>query len=182
MISVWVCRVVIGFGCYLRLAPKSGNRLYRLNDRVRCTGRVGRTPSLVFLGREGEVCDLVGEKLYGRQIEQALQQIDPEGTCDFAMLAPAEHGRGYQLFLDAAAEPRGADLASALDKALHTNYHYAHARAVGQLAAIVPAYVKNAAARHRSIRTLEGTRAGATKPPALDAHRDWVQRFGLTQG
>ena len=45
---------------------------YRLRDSVRVTGFIGQTPALQFLGRNGNVSDLFGEKLSEAFVTQAI--------------------------------------------------------------------------------------------------------------
>jgi hypothetical protein len=171
--------VEVGREYTVLLTTGGGLYRYRLGDRVRCTGRVGRTPCLEFLGRDGVVCDLAGEKLYDVHVVQALGHADAAGTCAFAMLAPAHHGRGYLLFVDGAADADA--LAAALDSELRANYHYHHARAVGQLLPVAAVRVDDALGRFRAAELRRGMRPGAIKVPALDPRTDWEWIF-VTQG
>src|SRR4029079_6464270 len=73
---------------------------YCLQDRVRVEGFVEKTPSLRFLGKEGHVSDLRGEKLHESFVAGVLARIfERAGIAPrFAMLAPDENG--YALYLE----------------------------------------------------------------------------------
>jgi hypothetical protein len=150
---------------------------YRLGDVVRVVGRIGRTPSVRFVGRAGIVSDLRGEKLtdafVARAIDAALRAAGT-GRPAFAMLAP--DGGGYGLFMSAPAPPA---LADALDDALATNPHYRYCRHLGQLAAPrVVAVGPHAYQRYCDRLALRGIRVGDVKPVALSREDGWRAWFG----
>ena len=47
---------------------------YRLRDSVRVTGFIGQTPALQFLGRNGNVSDLFGEKLSEAFVTETIHE------------------------------------------------------------------------------------------------------------
>jgi hypothetical protein len=59
-------------------------------DRVRVTGFINAAPCFRFVGREGLVSDLFGEKLDGPFVEDLLRRItEPQGiNARFRLLAP----------------------------------------------------------------------------------------------
>ena len=67
---------------------------YRLGDQVRVAGRIGRTPCLEFVRREGGVSDMCGEKLTLADAEAALDQaLAATGVrFAFAVLVPERQG------------------------------------------------------------------------------------------
>lgn len=160
----------IGAEYTVLLTTGGGLYRYRLGDRVRVTDFAKATPTLEFIGREGGVSDLCGEKLNPAFVAKILADL-PTGT--FAMLAPADTGNAYILFAESHADP------IELDAALKENPHYAYARQIGQLA---PARVieidRNAAASHLARCVSLGIRAGDVKPPSLDTRRGWESWFG----
>jgi hypothetical protein len=105
---------------------------YRLGDHVRVTGWVGRTPSLKFLGRKGNISDRFGEKLSELFVVEILREVFGSDPPRFALLAPDEDPAGcrYTLYVEAKAQ---AHWAGALDRALRRNLHYAYCRDLGQL-------------------------------------------------
>jgi hypothetical protein len=146
---------------------------YRLGDRVEVTGFAGRTPSLRFLGREGHVSDLRGEKLHESFVAGALAQafrrlgLAPR----FAMLAPDEErpeAPRYVLYLET--ESPIPVLAAALEEELAANPHYRACVALGQLAPAAVFLVEGEAFPLYLHRCRErGQRLGDVKPLALSS-------------
>ncbi len=156
---------------------------YRLGDVVRVEGFLGRTPCLRFLGREGNVSDQVGEKLHGIHVEQVLRKI--ETACGlrfgFAMVAPHRDGGTvrYLLYFNLIRGAVSDRLAFELETGLRENYHYAHARNLGQLgpAGLFPV-AGDAEAAYRSFLVLRGLKPGDIKPTPLHAEAVWRGIFG----
>jgi hypothetical protein len=155
---------------------------YRLEDRVEVTGFAGRTPSLKFLGREGHVSDLRGEKLHESFVAGALARafrrlgIAPR----FAMLAPEEHPSGpprYVLYLEAEG-PIPPALLKAVEEELAANPHYRACVALGQLAPAAVFLVEGAAfPRYLQKCRERGQRLGDIKPLALSVSSGWSDVF-----
>ena len=151
---------------------------YRLEDRVAVTGFVGRTPSLRFLGKEGHVSDLRGEKLHESFVAGALERAFRRlgVTARFAMLAPEE--RGYTLYLEAQ-PPLPPELERTIEEELAANPHYRSCVALGQLA---PARVFLIAGdgfnRYLQRCRERGQRIGDVKPLALSSLPGWSSVFG----
>ncbi|NLI79073.1 MAG: GH3 auxin-responsive promoter family protein [Candidatus Riflebacteria bacterium] len=172
---------------------------YELNDIVQVVGRWHSFPCLCFLGKEGVVSDLCGEKLHARHVERILAARGLAGTGAF--LAPrsasAAGPAGYDLFLPTAALPALlagaaggqvsrevlAELAAALDRDLGANFHYDWCRRVGQLGPCLVVAVAGDAAVLREGRArrlaAEGRRLGTLKFPALSPQRDWEPWLNL---
>jgi hypothetical protein len=152
---------------------------YRLQDRVAVDGFVGPTPSLRFLGKEGHVSDLRGEKLQESFVAGALARTF-EGlrlSPRFALLAPNdEEPPGYILYVEVPEPP--PTLAATLDAELSANPQYRLCVALGQLA---PAKVfrieKDGAARYLEHRRGRGQRLGDVKPLALSNETGWSRVF-----
>jgi hypothetical protein len=141
---------------------------YRLGDRVRVGERIGATPSLAFVGREGEVSDLVGEKLAERFVRSALDAL-PLGPSRFRALVPLREpdGRGrYVLLLDRAPDSR-VGLSDHLDTLLQEAHRYREARRLGQLDAPTLAVLPSATDRLLDVLEARGMRRGAIKPTCL---------------
>lgn len=118
------------------LSTGSGFLRYRMNDRLRVTGHLGRTPCFQFLGRNDGV-DLVGEKMATVHVQAVLDALPyAPGFRPVTVLA-LDRGvgvaakPGYVLLVDAvtdtppaasAAEERS--LAQALESRLSTHFHY----------------------------------------------------------
>ena len=149
---------------------------YRLGDRVRVDGLVGRTPSLRFVGRGDHVVDRCGEKLneyfVGRAVRETLAAAGVHAH--FSTLAPERDGNRYRyaLFVHSDAMPSAA-IAEHLDERLSTNPHYRYCRALGQLsAAVVVRVTASAAADLMKAEAASGRRLGDVKASALSNRED----------
>ncbi|MCP2086842.1 UNVERIFIED_ORG: hypothetical protein J2Y81_002859 [Paraburkholderia sediminicola] len=151
----------------------TGGGLYRyaLGDRVRVTRFTGRTPCIVFMGRAGASCDLVGEKLDERMVGDALAPVFASGAS--ACLVPdAQADVPHYVMLLAGVPREGAEmLRDAIETRLDRIFHYAHARRIGQLDPLRVRWLSDAPARlgdllqHAAERS--GIRAGDVKPSPL---------------
>jgi hypothetical protein len=167
----------------LVITTSGGLYRYRSGDRVRVDGRVGRTPSVRFVGRGDQVVDQVGEKLHEAFVVTALAAAMPAALPgaraagpSFAMLAPdAAAGRpGYTLYVDRAPAPGAL---ARLEQALRDNPHYAYARDLGQLGPLRLFVIEdNAHAAYLEHRARSRT-LGDIKPAALSAAGDWSAVF-----
>lgn len=146
---------------------------YRLGDMVECTGHLGATPSLRFLGRAGRVSDLRGEKLSEPFVSEALRTLWRTGAPPaVAILRARDDGThaGYELVLstETLGEPV-VEVTRRLERALEANPHYALARRLGQLAPVRVVEVSPNAAQDqlREASQRRGARIGDMKPPTL---------------
>ncbi len=160
---------------------------YRLGDLVRVAGRVGRTPCLEFVRREGGVSDICGEKLTLSDAEAALDQACAATGVRFAfsVLVPErqEMAAGYDLLVQ---PPRGtpsallAACAIAVDTELQANFHYLHARRLGQLRPVRVRVIRGDADRQYRAQLLKlGARHGDIKYPALRTEMGWPAAFEM---
>jgi len=152
---------------------------YRLQDQVRVTGFVEKTPAFRFLGRKGNVSDRFGEKLSQAFVSQVLQQLTTnlQTTPRFAMLAPDEDSSGccYTLYVEGAIE---AKLATRLDALLRQNPHYEWCRKLDQLRP--PRVFQITADGYETFvsrEMCEGTRLGDIKPVSLSLRGGWSDHF-----
>jgi hypothetical protein len=150
---------------------------YRLGDRVAVNGWVGRTPSLRFLGRAGNISDRFGEKLSEEFVADVLSELFRERSSRFALLAPDEDAAGcrYTLYIEGAPPP---DCVEALDAALSCNPQYAWCRELGQL--LPPRLFLIARSGFESFverQTASGARVGDIKPAALSRSSGWSKVF-----
>lgn len=163
------------------LTTGGGLYRYRLQDQVRVEGFLERTPSLRFLGKEGRVSDLRGEKLHESFVAGALARgFEKTGIAPrFALLAPVEEGpAGYVLYLETE-EPPPAGLAKELDEELSANPHYRLCQALGQLAVVrVQRLEKDSFSRYLEHCRRRGQRVGDVKPLALSTWSGWGNVFG----
>jgi hypothetical protein len=162
------------------LTTGGGLYRYRLNDRIRVVGFIKQCPLVEFIGREGIVCDLCGEKLAEPFVRSCLDKAARSfgSTWSFAMLAPADSTKPqYVLFVAGDNTPESSHIALMLDESLCQNVHYAHARRIGQLGCIrtvhLPRSATEAWARYQQRLAAEGARIGDIKPAALDPRAGW---------
>jgi len=147
--------------------------LYRYcsGDMVRFEGRnhVGR-PILQFIGRQGLVSDLAGEKLTESFVSHCLQDI-----AGFKMLVPTSAGDGYMLVVDRSMSGLTVE---AIERRLMHNPQYAYARKLGQLKPLELLQVVAPWSRYERFQSQQGVRLGDIKPVALRGERHWVNLFG----
>ncbi|MBJ3778153.1 GH3 family domain-containing protein [Acuticoccus mangrovi] len=141
---------------------------YRLGDRVRACERIGATPSLVFLGRAGEVADLVGEKLSADFLRAALDGILADVPSPPLVVVPVRtaNGGAYHLLVDASPD-EATLLADRLEGALSAAVHYRAARRLGQLEPLRARSVPHLSARLQRFHMGEGMRLGDIKDQLL---------------
>jgi hypothetical protein len=150
---------------------------YRLGDFVRVIGRVGRTPSLQFLGRTGNISDRFGEKLSELFVENAVREVLAHDNPRFVMVAPDtdEQGCRYTLYVEGQGQFQWA---GALDNMLRQNPHYAYCRDLGQLLPTRLFVIQNGAYEAFTRRqAAQGGRLGDIKPTMLSQASGWSQIF-----
>lgn len=121
----------------------SGLLRYKLHDLVEVTGFCRQTPEIRFLGRESLVSDIAGEKLHHHHVEHVILAIQKENSLEFdvAFMTPVlqhenGHAVGAYMLCVYSSKPINNDwkkMASDADEKLCRNYHYRHARSLGQL-------------------------------------------------
>jgi len=152
---------------------------YRLRDLVEVTGFAGRTPSLRFLGRSGNVSDLFGEKLseafVGHAIQETLSGLDAKPK--FVLLAPDQDEQGCRYTLYVEGRPPG-NVAELLDCSLRRNPHYAQCRDLGQLQPVRLFLIADRGYETFVKReTTEGSRLGDVKPALFSRKPGWSAVF-----
>lgn len=111
---------------------------YRLGDMVECDGFCGRTPTLRFLGRAGNVSDLCGEKLSESFVAECFADLWPggDGRPIVAYLRAQSDSQGTPGYDLVVASPMDEKRVESLDSLLRRNPHYDLARRLGQLRAV----------------------------------------------
>ena len=166
---------------YTVIVTAGGLWRYRLGDLVEVDGFISATPSLRFIGRDGGVSDVCGEKLTEAFVTRGLEAVCAAfGFAPrFAMLAPESDaaGRwGYTLFVEGETPN---DLAACLDKELGNNPHYALCRDLGQLGPVGCFRVIGGAYElFCKAGVHKGRRLGDIKPQSLSPRTDWRNYFG----
>lgn len=150
---------------------------YRLEDRVRVSGYVQRTPSLKFLGRGGGISDRFGEKLSEGFVAGVLHEIFGTQAPRFALLAPDVDESGWRYTLYVEGEVSG-DCAEALDRALRWNPHYDYCRDLGQLSDVSIFVIAHGGYEAFARRlAANGARLGDIKPANLSRLSGWSEAF-----
>jgi hypothetical protein len=152
---------------------------YRTHDQVRVTGFAGRTPTLRFTGRIGNVSDLFGEKLSESFVIEAIQSTFASSISkpQFTLLAPVQNAMGWNYTLYVEGDV-GANTAEALDRTLCQNPNYSHCRELGQLQPVELFPIKSRGYESFVKRLVsEGKRLGDIKPLALSRASGWSKTF-----
>ncbi len=167
-------------GIYEIVVTNSGGLWrYRLKDQVRVTSFIGKTPSLSFLGKIGNLSDRFGEKLSEHFVAQAIQKaIAGLATLPrFALLAPDddESGCRYTLYAEGKIQ---SDLALRLEAILQENLQYAWCRKLGQLKSLRLFQINSGGYEAFVAHELShGMRLGEIKPRSLSLKNGWTRIF-----
>ncbi len=150
----------------LIISQKGGLYRYRIGDQVRVSSRHLNTPCLEFIGRDHQICDLVGEKLNEHFVRTQLHLM-PQRNSRFRCLVPCwtPHPH-YQLILDQS-EPHFDLMIRDLDRALQASPHYRLARQLGQLGPIQGKVYPQILEVMIGTRLRSGCRWGDIKLPCL---------------
>jgi len=110
---------------------------YDMNDIVRVTGTIGRTPTLAFVRKGRGVTNITGEKVTEDQVNLAVADVARAAEIEVRFYVVVADGNAvsYCAYLESNAKPeRVAALAAALDARLAAlNIEYASKRASGRL-------------------------------------------------
>lgn len=171
-------------GATYRVVVTTAGGLYRyqLGDRVEVIGRLGRTPSLRFVGRADAVSDRRGEKLSDGFVGEAVRSVLSRAgiTSRFAMMAPQQIDDDVRYALYMETEDDVTALADAIDAALSANPHYAYCRKLGQLQPAAVARIRRDGYEAYVARMVaRGQRMGNVKPAALSPLDGWEAVFDL---
>ncbi len=166
-----LCKVERGQTYHLILTTGGGLYRYRTNDRIEVTGFRHRTPCLRFLTRNNMTSDLFGEKISQAQAERICGNLPCAFT--FAMIAPEPVEQTYRYALYIEAETVPPEITAHLENGLCENYHYRHARNLGQLEQAVVHRVDNGTRKVRCYMAGCGLREGDIKLTALRTETHW---------
>jgi hypothetical protein len=135
--------VEVGREYFLVVTNWAGLWRYDIDDRVRVTARLGRSPVFEFLSRGSHTASITGEKLTEHQVIAAMRGACGEvsaAVCRFVVQGRFSRPPYYELRLEGAPAARGAALAEAFDRHLkRLNVEYRAKRDSGRLAAVRPA-------------------------------------------
>jgi hypothetical protein len=166
-----------GSDYYIIVTTPSGLYRYFINDLVRVTGFLHRTPLLKFLQKGKGVTNITGEKLYEAQVLAAVRAAMTGFGRDarFIMMLADEEARDYRLYVepDPGARPDAAALAEAVDARLRElNVEYEAKRDSGRLGAIRVAWLApDAGEAYKRACVQQGQREGQFKTMALAYRR-----------
>ena len=171
-----------------RVIVTTGGGLYRypLGDLVKVTGFIGTAPCLRFMGREGNISDLFGEKLNGIFVEELVRRLLTQhgASASFFLLAPvidATGKTGYTLFLQTEVSFNFSRLQSDLERGLAENFHYAHCRRLGQLQEshiyLIDGRTLPAETVFQKQISFRGRKLGDIKMAAIDNQAGWERHF-----
>lgn len=158
---------------YLIVSTPSGLYRYFINDIVRVTGHLHRTPLLKFVQKGRGVTSITGEKLYEGQVLAAVQgaAADAGLTLRFVKMLADEQAQTYRLYAetDAAAAITAAEFALAVDTRLQAiNIEYAAKRESGRLATLSAAWLQpETGEAYKQFCVGLGQREGQFKPAVL---------------
>lgn len=162
-----------GVDYYILVTTPSGLYRYFINDVVRVTGFLHRTPLLKFMQKGKGVTNITGEKLYESQVlsavDGAMQALGR--TPRFVMMLADEEARGYRLYVEPDAMP-SADagmLARDVDARLRgLNVEYDAKRASERLLALQASWLrKDTGEAYKRDCVQRGQREGQFKIVAL---------------
>ena len=154
------------------MTTNSGLYRYNTGDQVRVEGfSSAQRPYLRFVGREGFISDLAGEKLSEPFVAQCLAQVFQMPVAEKALLVPDHTHLGYVLISIA---PLSADQLSAVEAQLEQNPQYAYARALKQLAPLRHCHVPDMVQRVENRLLSQGSRLGDIKPLTLRRESFWL--------
>lgn len=177
--SPWLAHELHEGLCY-RVVVTTPGGLYRydLGDRVRVRGFVQTAPMLEFIGRDGVLGDLAGEKLAESFVAGCL----PARIGVTLLVASASRHR-YLLVLDADRCDAGMarQQAALTEIALCHHWLYADRRALGLLDAVAPLRVHAPAEVIDRLFLQQGLRADGGKLLALSPFPAWERAFIAAQ-
>lgn len=155
------------------MTTSGGLYRYRTGDSVACEGFINALPILRFMGRNGLVSDMVGEKLTEEFVTDCLKDIG-----GFRMLLPCVRDRPkYVLVLDTRSEIKPKLIIASVEASLSRNPQYAYARRMGQLDELSIVQVSHPWESYQRRAIERGARIGDLKAPSLSPEADWLEIF-----
>ena len=166
-------RIRKGVDYYFIVTTPSGLYRYFINDIVRVTGFLHRTPLLRFMQKGKGVTNLTGEKLYECQVLSAVRAAMAEigRALRFVMMLADEETGKYHLYVepDAGPRPLASRLAQAVDaKLARLNIEYQSKRESERLGRIDAHWLHDQTGdAFKQFCVGNGQREGQYKPVAL---------------
>lgn len=167
---------------YVVVTTPSGLYRYFINDLVRATGFLHRTPLLKFLQKGKGVTSITGEKLYESQLLQAVADVlETFGlSSHFVMMLADENAARYRLHVEAESGgtlPHPDVLAERVDAGLsRLNLEYQAKRESGRLGGVAAHWLKPGAGdAYKKHRVAGGQREGQFKMVSVA----YLREFGF---
>ncbi len=161
---------------YVFVTTTAGLYRYDMNDLVRVSGWIGRTPTLAFLRKGRGVTNITGEKLAEEDVILAVTMwLTAKGRCSPFFVAIAHpRERHYSLLVELDGRLSAQD-AAAIDGALRArNLEYDAKRASGRLGPLRLVPLSAGAGEFCKRQALKrGQREAQFKPICLSLERDW---------
>jgi hypothetical protein len=176
-------RIRKGVDYYVVVTTPSGLYRYFINDLVRVTGFLHRTPLLKFSQKGRGVTNITGEKLYEAQVLTAVRAVMDEAGCvaRFVMMLADEAGCCYRLYIEAGPgrKPDAATLAAVVDRKLcELNVEYEAKRESDRLGALTAAWLApETGEAYKQFCIQAGQREGQFKTISIAYRKDF--RFEL---
>ncbi|HYD86437.1 MAG TPA: GH3 auxin-responsive promoter family protein [Vitreimonas sp.] len=151
---------------YVVVTTIAGLLRYSMNDVVRVSGRIGRTPALQFIRKGRGVTNITGEKLSEDQVHAAMAEL-PAPPVFYIVVADAERGL-YRAYVEGGGDAQF--IASVIDARLRQlNLEYESKRASGRLPCLRVSLLRPGAADayHRHCTEQKGQREAQAKVLAL---------------
>jgi hypothetical protein len=145
---------------------------YHMNDVLRVTGRIGKTPTLQFVRKGRGVTNITGEKLSEDQVLSAMAAL-PLPPPFFIVLADAQRG-AYRAYVETDGD--ASELAARIEAHLRrVNLEYDAKRASGRLAPLSVIRLNRAAADayHRHCVEHKKQREAQAKVLALQSAQEF---------
>lgn len=136
-----------GVDYYIIVTTPSGLYRYFVNDLVRVTGFLRRTPLLKFSQKGKGVTNITGEKLYEAQMLAAVHSVMSKAGSDtrFVMMLADEPAQRYRLYVEAGPgpKPHANELARGVDQKLRElNLEYGAKRDSERLAPLAATWLE----------------------------------------
>lgn len=171
-------RIRKGRDYYIVVTTLSGLYRYFINDLVRVTGFLHRTPLLRFVQKGKGVTSITGEKLYECQVVDAVNAAVTETgrALRFVVMLADEEAGAYRLYIESDPGPRppAGALGHAVDEKLaRLNLEYRAKRESERLGPVDAHWLHDQAGdAYKQFCVSRGQREGQYKPVALAYCRD----------
>lgn len=167
------------------LTTGGGLYRYRLRDIILVREHVFNLPVIEFIGKQGCVSDMVGEKLDSIHVKKSVESVIERFslTPDFVLVSP-EKKSGVFFYVLFIRDTRHAGqltsgIAESLDLEFRKNIHYDYARNIGQLDRVKVFRIEQEDPDEAVLKyfTERNMKMGDVKPGILVSNPGWLERF-----